>query len=372
MNEFKENLQVIKESIEDANEHQANPAFISSELVDDQGDPIQENEPEVDNEKDSYNQRNEKGHRKKKTLRNKFDQLLAENRAKDIQLQQSRAYIQEQERRLAEAQAKAEQSAHNSNIYYENSLENDEQRVITELEIAEESGDTRKKIELQKRLAEIAAQKQTLLLSKSLPKQQDQQFQPPPYQEPYYQPPPQTYESPTYQPINEHFEDWIENNSYYDTNSPDFDQELFNEANEIAAILNKRLKFNNASHIIGTPDYFNAISNEMNERYGLSNKSKSDERDDYYEDNIQPYEVAPVTRKGTSMADRYIANKQSHGVARRPRMSLSQDQKDVARGLAATLSKLNDKVGGKQVSIEEAEAIYYENYVNRPWDRERR
>lgn len=372
MSEFQEKLQVLKDSVSEYK----NPALMSSdELLEE--DKQQENEgdeqllSEEISEQESESQpiqRNDKGHRRRKTLRDKHIQVLAENRAKDIQLQQSMAYIQEQERRLAELQAKADQSAHYSNIYYENSLENDEQRVISELEFAEESGDTKKKIELQKRLAEIAAQRQTLLLSKSLPKQQPQH-----YQEPYYQDNRQY--SPAPQPVNENYEIFLEENPWADPNSEEFDQNLYNEANELVLDLNKRLKLNNASNIIGTADYFEVIKREMHNRYGINNNSSNDDYEEAeyaprsHNNNIQHYEVAPVTKKGSSMADRYVSNRRSVNGNGRPRLALSTDEDEIARGVASVLSQLHKDKSGKQVSIEEARAIYYDAKVKKPWIR---
>jgi hypothetical protein len=371
MSEFQEKLQVMKDHLEDTN---TNPALIAAEDVVDEEDegqlPFEDNteyqEPEF--EKPTV-QHNEHGHRKRKTLRDKHTQILAENRAKDAQLQQAMAYIQEQERRLAEANARAEQSAHNSNIYYESSLDNDEQRVLSELEFAEESGETRKKIELQKRLAEIAAQKQTLLLSKSLNRQQPQQYQEPVYQQ-YNQPPPQ--QEFREEPVNEYYEEWLDKHAWADQNSPEFDQDLYREVNELAIDLNKRLKFNNQVEMIGSRDYYNALSNIMNERYGIGNSNSN--KDNYndnnninnyndYDNHMQSYEVAPVTKKGTSMADRYIANRQASNGSKRPGMSLTQDQKELARKMAPALSKYSDHL----VSVEESEAIYIDTARKKPW-----
>src|SRR5271154_1463905 len=209
MSEFQEKVQMMKEGMSNAIED--NPALISSDLVNDHDEelPIDSAPEETQIPRLSSNQRNEKGRRTKKNLQDRLDAVIADNRAKEAQQQQLMAYLQDQERRLAEAQAKAEQNAHYSNVYYEQGLDNEEQRVLTELEFAKESGDIKKEVAMQQKLAEIAAQKQTQLLSKTLQKQQPQQaiYQEPSAQYPQYQP-----QMIQQEPVNEYFAEWLEEN----------------------------------------------------------------------------------------------------------------------------------------------------------------
>lgn len=370
MSEFQEKFQAMKEGMTEVmNEPQHNPALISSDLVDDEGNVQLPN----DNLDEQHEQplrppRNERGHRTRKNVKDRLEIIIAENRAQAAQQQQLMSYIEEQQRTIADLQAKANQSDHNSNIYFKQGLDNDEQRVSSELKFADETGDIEKKIELQKRLAEIAAQRQTLLLSESLSRQQPQpQNYPPvdnyPTQQPIYypnQPVPynQRQEFANDNPVNEHFEDWVENNSWYDKHSANYDPQLANEVDQVAEELNKYLKFNQQGDMIGTPQYYDAVSNIMQDRYGTQNNNNNNtdyDNNNYYQDN-SIYEVAPVTKKGTTMADRYMANKQ--GNVRAPSQSgvaLTPDQEAVARGLVPVLTKLY----GRQFSLEEAKAEYY-------------
>jgi hypothetical protein len=356
MSEFQEKLQMIKDGMKDnLNIIENNPALISSNMVDGGIEPHEDPSEDAPQQRAQppANQRNEKGHRKRKLVsKDRLDEVIADNRAKDAQQQQLLAVLQDQERRLEEAQARVEQSAHYSNVYYEQSLENDEKRILTELENAKENGDIKKEVYMQQRLAEIAAQRQTQLLSKTLHKQQ----QPAPvnYQDPsYYQPQPVRQQAP----INEHYEDFLEDNPWADPRSPEFDPNLRQEVNDFAMELDKNLKFKGQGNMIGTPEYFGALNNIMNEKYGGNGNVNNDNQyddNDYYEDN-RVYEVAPVTKRGSSMADRYVSNNQNPGTNQRRNISLTKEEADIGAGLAPTLSKIY----GRRITTEEAIAEYY-------------
>jgi hypothetical protein len=336
MSEFQEKVNMMKEGMSNAIED--NPALISSDLVNDHNEELSIDPTPEENQRPrlSSNQRNEKGRRTKKNLQDRLDAVIADNRAKEAQQQQLMAYLQDQERRLAEAQAKAEQNAHYSNVYYEQGLDNEEQRVLTELEFAKENSDIKKEIVMQQRLAEIAAQKQTQLLSKTLQKQQPA---PVIYQEPSAQYPLQEYQQQVMQqePVNENLEDFLEENPWADPRSPEYDQHL---------------KLKGGSYIIGTPEYYNSIREEMYRRYDTN--GNSDNNYDDYPDN-RAYEVAPVTKRGSSMADRYVSNYQNPNGSTGQRMSLTKDEYQVAVKLAPTLSSIY----GRPFTEKEAVAEYY-------------
>jgi len=353
MSEFQEKVQMMKEGMINAIED--NPAFISSDLVNDNNEelPIDPAPEENQRPRLSSNQRNEKGRRTKKNLQDRLDAVIADNRAKEAQQQQLMAYLQDQERRLAEVQAKAEQNAHYSNVYYEQGLENEEQRVLTELEFSKENGDIKKEVAMQQRLAEIAAQKQTQLLSKTLQKQQPQQAI---YQEPVVQYPSQNYSPQVMQeePVNEPLEDFLEENPWADPRSSEYDSHLSQEINDIAIEFNKHLKLRGGSYIIGTPEYYSSLREEMYKRYGTNSNSYDDHHDNEYQDN-RAYEVAPVTKRGSSMADRYVSNYQNPNGPTRERMALTKDEYQIAVKLAPTLSS----VYGRPITEKEAVAEYY-------------
>lgn len=352
MSEFKEKLQGMKDSINE-NMEQSNlddgPIFISDDVPQEE----QNDETQV---------RNEQGRRKRRKLEKRFEEVLADNRGVKEHNHQLIAALQEQEARLEAMQAQVAQNTHYSNVYYEKSLENDEQRVLTELRVAKENADTDQEVVLSQRLAQIEAQKQTQLLSKTLQQQQVRQPQPANYPPANYYPEQQFAPPPQQEYVNEHFEDWLENNSWADPNSPNYNQELSSEVNEIALNLNKHLSFNKSSDVIGTPDYYRTISKIMNDKYNGSNTN--DNEYDEYEEPVesqpqyrQPspangaYAVAPVTKRGSSMTEGYnrsIVRPTSRGT------SLTQVEWDVAAKMASTYSI----IWGRPVSEAEAVAEY--------------
>lgn len=350
MSEFQEKLQLLKDGINQVVDD--NPALVSSHSSDipsnsdENSFPFQEEQDQLQAAPTQYN---EKGRRKRNSLREKLNSVLAENRAQAAQQQQLMSYIQDQEMRLAEAENKAQQNAHYSNVYYEKSLENEEQRVLTELELAKENGDIKQEIALQKELAKIAAQQETQLLSKTVLRQQPQLPQQP---QPMNYPEPQFQQDGYQEPVNEYFEEWLEEHPWANPHSPEYDSNLSQEVNEIAIKLNKHLKFNGAGNMIGTPEYYNTLSTEMSNRYGLN--TDTDNNNDYTDNRA--YEVAPVTTRGSSMADRYIARNQNYNVnPNRPSMRVTKDDWDSAVHLAPVL----EKVYGKPFTVEESLAEYY-------------
>src|SRR6478735_3244578 len=172
MNEFKEQLQAMKDTV-------------NSELDIPQIDIVEDSPPEEPQE--PYNtQKNDKGHRKpQRKIKNRLESVLAEKRMLEAEKQRLQAYVQDQEAAITELRAKTEQQAHYSNVYYEHGLETEQQRLKTEFKLAKEEGDTDKEVELQQRMVEVAAQKQAQLLSKTL-QQSQPVYQQPTYQQPYY------------------------------------------------------------------------------------------------------------------------------------------------------------------------------------------
>ncbi len=341
MSEFQEKLQTMKESVNSSLDE------IQIDIIEDSPNGEVEETPRV--------QQNEKGHRKRK-VKDRLGALIAEKRILEIEKQRLQAYAQDQEIAISELRAKAEQNAHNSNIYYEDSLDNQQKRIRSEIKVAKDEGDTDKEIELQQRMAEIAAKKQTQLLSKSLQQQQPINYQQPYYPEPSFAPVPSHYE----EPVNEALEDWLDDNGWADPNSSEFDQQLSAEANDIAAELNENLIANRAGNAVGTPEYYNTISRIMKKRIkvisdendynDINEQDNSQYRQNYNNDNA--YTVAPVTKRGSSMAEKYTPRDNNISPQR---MSLLPVERDIAIKLAPQLTIKY----GRHISETEACALYW-------------
>jgi len=300
------------------------------------------------------NQRNEKGHRQRpgKNLKNRINSLTAQIKERDAQNQHLVSLVQEQERRLSEIQSKAEQNAHYTNIYYEQSLDNEKQHVLAELKIAKENGEIDKEVALSERLAEISAEKKTQLLSKTLQRQQSNQND----NNNYYQP--QTYNRapPPVEDINEDLEDFLDLNPFLDPNSHEFDHDISNEIGQFASDLNKVLKVNRKSNLIGTREYYGILNEEINKRYGIENISINNNYNESYEDNYSNnnYEVAPVNRKGSSMANRYTQNPQNFNPqSNNQRIYLSPQETEIAKNMVNVLGHYNGKTYTEKEAIAE-------------------
>lgn len=352
MSEFKEMLNTMKETV-------------NSELSIPEID-IVEDSPQEETQETPSVQQNEKGHRKRK-VGDRIKTLTAEKRMLESEKQRLQAYVQNQEVALSELRARTEQQTHYSNVYYEHGLETEQQRLRTELKIAKDEGDTEKEVDLQQRMSEVAAQKQTQLLSKTLQQPQPANYQQPYYPEQSFAPPQPAYEEPT----NEALEDWLEDNSWADPNSPYFDSTLSQQANEIAFTMNKKLSYNKHAHLIGTPEYYQAITEEMDKSFKIDSGNNAVNYDEYeYNDEYQPpapqyrqpssdrsYAVAPVTKRGSSMAERYIPTNNSP-----QRMSLTPAERDIAVKLAPELTKIH----GRHINEQEACVMYYKEKMKLP------
>ena len=187
---------------------------------------------------------------------------------------------------------------------FEQNLQNLESSLIDKIEQAELEGDIRKKTELSRDLAKVVAQQSTYELYKSQQQQQQKQQL---YNEPYvpYETP-VTPPLPQRAPVNDDFLEWKENNPWYGV-----DQNLTREADEISEDLAKRLRFNNQEHLIGTNDFRQSVTNIMRDRYGIGASDPEPDEESTYTPTYQTRQpaVAPVSRRGTSMADQYVNNR---------------------------------------------------------------
>jgi hypothetical protein len=202
---------------------------------------------------------------------------------------------------------------------------------------AREEGDVDREFQLINELAEVKAKKTTNHLAQHHKyERQEQQLRQ--MQEEAYVPietSPAVAPSP---PVNEHFQDWVEENPWFEENP-----RLRKEAEEIGQDLAARLSFNRKSHEIGTPDFYDSINKLMSDRYKLrEDDAMSNQVDEnpYMQQagpamkqqpmytGVSP--VAPVSRsKGSSLADQYVQNRGSSA----PLRTLSKEEFSIARHL---------------------------------------
>lgn len=123
--------------------------------------------------------------------------------------------------------------------------------------------------------------------------------------------------SPQSPPHNPHFEEWLDNNSWCDPHSEDYDYELANEAVAISRDIEKNFKFNGYSHLVGTPEFFQEINDILSNKYKINKHEQSN-----YARETNPM-VAPVSRSNTTRS--YSTHSSPN------KINLSPDEIEMAR-----------------------------------------
>jgi hypothetical protein len=341
MNEFQEKVDQFKQTIQE-------PGFVTPE-----SNNALDAEPTIggDNQDNNIDEGQQEVKRppaisKKKveSFRKRIDHLTYENKIRDAQNKELAAKVRYQEELLSETQRKLQENEEAKSAYYQENLDTREQSILSELKTAKEEGDIDKEIMLSKALADVSSAKSTYDLYKS---QQQSEYKKSPidiepnygqhYQEPYEQ----NYQDVYEQPENEELANWYENNPWADPNAPEFSPRLRQEVDAIAAEFEETLKYNKMAHLIGTPEYFDSINNIMNSRYGIEQPQRREQENDFYEYEEPAretyksnYNVAPVSRNGSSMADQYAAKNPQ---TTRNSVALTEDEYKIARNLQIKL-----------------------------------
>jgi hypothetical protein len=351
MSEFQDKVKQYKQTIvDDGFKTDDSMGGITDSPTISVNEPADEGNPqEVYENVDPYPQQKQRKTSRKTVegLKRRIDQVTFEKSVREAQTQELLARIQDQEQRLAQQQSLLEQNEQYKNAYYENNLQTREAGIINELKVAKEEGDIDKEIALSKELAKVTADQSTYGLYKSQLKNQSTHN----YNDPDIYPEP-TYGNnipvpePTYdEPVNEAYDLWLERNPWADPESRNYSPRLRDEANQLADEINERLRYNGNSDIIGTPAYFDSIENLMSQRYGLQNEAKPQKEQSQY------YNVAPVSRNGSSMADQYMTRNPNNT---RRHIPLSEDEYKIARNLQIKLPN------GKYATGDEAVLRYSE------------
>lgn len=328
MSEFQEKVQELKQNF---SEHGFS---VDDSLASSSEPPKEETEPNVETSETQESPPSEehfkprKAKRKLESFQNRIERLTFENNVREAQNRELLARVQEQERLLAEKQQLLEQNEQYKNAYYENDLETRGNAILNELKVAKEEGDVEKEVTLSKELAKVEAAKSTHNFYKAQLRNQPQpDYSTDAIENKYYPSYPQ--ESLQEEPENEAYENWLEKNQWADPNSPTFSPRLRQEIDNIDAEFADLLRFNGQADKIGTPEYFSALDNVMKERYSVQSSARK-------ENQMQKstYNVAPVSRNGSSMADQYMA---SHPNNTRQSTPLTEAEYRIARNLQIKL-----------------------------------
>lgn len=238
----------------------------------------------------------------------RFDQLIYERGLLEQQNLVKDSVLAEQAKELERLRTQVQEREQESNSYYESAVGAKEESILRELKHAREEGDVDKEVGLVNLLTELKAEKKANLAfnihQKRLREMQEAHEDYNPIETPLIKP----SSAPSQDNLPDAFHDWAEDNPWYEQNP-----QLRDEANQIAQDLMKQLAFQKQSHLIGTPGFYQSITELMAPRYGGGRVKESPQRsyeeryDEGYEPVYQP--VAPVNRRGPSMADQYLSNR---------------------------------------------------------------
>lgn len=123
---------------------------------------------------------------------------------------------------------------------------------------------------------------------------------------------------------SEMLEWWLEANPYYDPRSEDFDADLAQDVKTIKKQLNKFLKFEGQSHMIGTEEYYHNLNEIIQERiYGPVSPSYYSQQKPQQKSQSLPYQTEGYQQRASSQ------NYQKDGT--NMRISISTPEKTAAR-----------------------------------------
>ena len=350
-------------TVEDTPDNQENwDIVIEEELSKEQFEKVEKKEisqqTEQPQEDLTFRERQEQQrHKNKNPFRERIGVLTHANKTLQHQLAEKERLLAQREYELRNRELSNER-LHNS------SLQAEEQTIVHRLKTAKEEGDIDTEIKLQQDLARVKSEQMAVDVMK-LTKNQNSLYQPPAYDPPtedyasndttFY--PEQDQPMDSYQEpldVPDEYLNFMERNPWINQNSGEFSPELAQEANEIAADLNKRLIFNNQSHLIASDAYYSSIEKIMNEQYGLSQTQEEPQVSQKSQVNRPAYApVSGVSRAGASMADQYAHTNAQN----RPVISLTPEEYRIARNLQVP----HPTQSGKYLSSDEAVREYAKN-----------
>lgn len=224
---------------------------------------------------------------KKKPLRAPKDRRIAELTRKNKQYE---AVLSDTLKQKEYLERQLSQKAQEKIVAEENLLKNHLENIEKAHADALEEGDYEKAAKAANLMAQYAARHETIAQQKyqlSIPAPQN----PPPENQP-----PRLYEQS--EEFQTNGKDWIENNTWADQNSNNFDEEMLGEAENYVNLLMKQYKFEGRAHDIGKPEFFNRITQHVREVFDIAPPSKPIKEKLVMNANTTS-NVAPVNRTGT-------------------------------------------------------------------------
>jgi len=222
---------------------------------------------------------------------------------------------------------------------YEQTLAAHIDNIKRALTNAKEEGDYKTETEATDLLAQYNAEKLRVAQEKQRYKEElNRQSYPQPQQN--YYPEPEHYN-----PHQEKVSEWIKNNSWYDTNSPHFDHDMFEEADDFAHKLSKKYKLMGMADEIGSEDFLSQVSDHINEIYDVPIPQKKSSKQEKLIMNAPKSPVTPVSRSSNSP-----------NAPRKPTIQdLTPEERKIAHGLFGVI---RDERGNKIRDYKKCEEYY--------------
>lgn len=220
------------------------------EVAEAQEEPKDSVEPETEEETDEPEKKKK---RNRTSEKNRIAQLTRE-------LRQAQSVAHDVLTRNQYLESKISQKEKEAFETQENYLTAQKERVKKYLADALEEGDPSKIAEANDLLSQYNTE---ILLTKQKQNLQPQYQQAPSYQQPYYN-------TPQDLPYQDAGKEWMDKNSWADKESPDFDQEMYDEADDYSIMLSKKYERLGKRNEIGSPKFLNEITSYIESQYDVS------------------------------------------------------------------------------------------------------
>lgn len=309
--EYKSNPKVEEEYSEDKKE---SPEII---IIDDE--ELNENQPPPSSEE--LIDKKKYVAQKKKLSALQRERYQAAEREKQLQ----EAYLRaEQEKEILRSQIETASNA--ASYHYDDKLNLEYEKLSEDFAKAQALEDSRGMASIAARLGAVETEKRQREKEKaveSIRMQQmmayNQQYNYPQHYAPQYPYQPQYPQQEEPVAVRPETEEWINKNTWFVEDHPDFDQDKFDDTRDYIAKLDNYLVKSGRAHEVETDSYFASIDNFVSKKFSKGNGQLSMNR--------SPNAVAPVRRSSSGNYE----NSQSP-----TRVKLTSEEKDMAKRLGVT------------------------------------
>ena len=311
-------------------------------VLSDDKEEVHEEPQSIDEPKPEIEEENEELEKKKKKNRASEKSRIAQLTR---ELRQAQSVAHDVLTRNQYLESKISQKEKEAFTTQENYLTAQKERVKKYLTDAIEEGDPSKIAEANDLLSQYNAE--ILLLNR-----QKESFQANPIKNNSYQQP--SYEEQSEAPYQEIGKEWMEKNSWANPNSPHFDQEMYEAADNYSLRLARKYKLEGRGDEVGTSDFFDEITDYVKHSYDISTPpppSKPQSRDRMQMKTDQSPPVGAVSRQSPLNQTPQKAKD----------IVLTPEQREIAHSLRGFIR--HPKTGQKVEDNKTLEEIYKRNLM---------